>query len=61
MSQSQNNLKVLPGWSALSAKHIYPVNRKDNYHQKLWNRRGRETVLNEIIIAETLMTLTLHS
>ena len=29
MSQSQNNVKVLPGWSAVSARHIYPVNRKD--------------------------------
>ena len=44
MAQSQNNVKVVPGWSAISVRHIYPVNRKDNYHQKLWNRRGWETV-----------------
>ena len=37
MSQSQNNVKVLPGWSAVNARHIYPVNRKDNYRgEKLY-------------------------
>ena len=61
MSQSQNNPKVLLGWSAVSARHIYPVNRKDNYHQKLWNRRGGKLYKMKLIIGETLMTLTLHS
>ena len=35
MAQSQNNVKILSGWSAISAQHIYPVNRKDHYHPKV--------------------------
>ena len=40
MAQSQNNLKVLPGWSAMGARHIYPVNRKDHYHLKVVEQEG---------------------
>ena len=40
MSQSQNNVKVLPGWSAISARHIYPVNRKDHYDPEVVEQEG---------------------
>ena len=36
--------KVLPGWSAISARHIYPVNRKDHYHSKVVEQEGLQTV-----------------
>ena len=34
------NVKVLPGWSAISARHIYPVNMKDHYHPKFVKQEG---------------------
>ena len=40
MSQAQNNAKLLPGWSAVSARYIYPVNKKDNCHQKFVEQDG---------------------
>ena len=40
MSESQNNVKVLPRWSAISTRHIYPVNRKDHYHPKVVEQDG---------------------
>ena len=36
MAHSQNDVKILPGWRAMDTEHIlYPVNRKDNYHQQV--------------------------
>ena len=61
MAQSQNNVKVLPGWSAIGAKHIYPVKRKDHFHLKVVEQEGRQTVWSEIITGETLTMLTQHS
>ena len=29
MAQSQNILKVLPGWSAMGARHIYPASEQE--------------------------------
>ena len=52
MAQSQNNVKVLPGWSAMGVRHTYPVNRKDHYHLKVVEQEGRQTVYSEIITGE---------
>ena len=35
MAQSQKNVKVLPGWSAMGARDVYPVHKKDHYHVKV--------------------------
>ena len=60
MVKSQNNVKVLPGCrSAVGARHIYPVNRKDHYHLKVVEQEGGWQ--SEINIGETLMTLTQRS
>ena len=40
MAQSQNNLKVLPGWSAMGSEHIYLVNRKEKCHLKVVEQEG---------------------
>ena len=40
MAGSQNNVKVFPGWSAMGARHIYRVNRKDHYHPKIVEQEG---------------------
>ena len=40
MAQSQNNVKVLPGWSAMGTGHIYPVNRKDHHHPNVVEQEG---------------------
>ena len=61
MAQLQNTVKVLPGWSAMGARYIYPVNRTYYCHLKVVEREGQQTVSSEIITGETLMTLTLHS
>ena len=59
MAQSQNNMKVLPGWNAVSTRHIYPVNRKDHYHPKVVEQEGvANCKKSEIITGEKLMMLT---
>ena len=40
MAQSQNNVKVLPGWSTMGVRDTYPVNRKDHYHLKVVEQGG---------------------
>ena len=40
MAQSQDNVKVFPGLSAMGARHIYLVNRKDHYHLKVVEQEG---------------------
>ena len=52
MAQSQNKVKRLPGWSAINARYIYPVNRKDRYRPKVVEQEG-------VILFETLMKLSL--
>ena len=62
MSQSLNNVKVLPGWSAKSAITHLPSEEKISLSPKSCGKGvGGKLHKMKLFIDETLLMLTLHS